>query len=495
MAQEEIDYTLPYDTVNGVAGSQVHLILTYDENAPGAGSTYNSYLVTAISGTYSTLDATGAIIHTDTVTGLSPSDNLLGGDNVIYLDQGAGVQIVDGQGLTFTISNAADSNDGAHDVNFFYGGDVNNGEGYQELGNNYNDATNVTYNAVCFVSGTLIRCVRGDVPVESLAVGDVVVTASGQERPIRWLGQRTVTCSETPDPREVWPIRIRAGAFADNMPARDLMVSPGHALCVTCVDEVLIPAHLLANGATISQIPVETVTYWHVELDSHDILIANGMPAESYQDVGNREFFATGQGAIDPDRSTASVADYCRLFVTDPLLVRAIRSQLRRRAMALGWQLDTAPSVDLQVVADGQVVRPDADGLTARFLLAAQASDVWLVSRTAVPMHTQDSTDNRALGVAVRCLSVDDGLACRRTVAADDPSLAEGFYGEEGDGDMRWTNGRARLPASLWQGARGYVFLKVELASETPPRWIAPAVGPMLMLERGDRLRLVRVSA
>ncbi len=37
-----------------------------------------------------------------------------------------------------------------------------------------------------------------------------------------------------------------------------------------------------------------SVTYWHVELDAHDILLAEGLPAESYLDWGDRPFFTEG---------------------------------------------------------------------------------------------------------------------------------------------------------------------------------------------------------
>ena len=109
---------------------------------------------------------------------------------------------------------------------------------------------------------------------------------------------------------------------------------------MTVVNEVLIPTSALINGATIAQLDVDTVTYWHVELDSHDIILANGLPTESYIDVGNRAFFATGRGAIDPERDAATLADYCRPFVADGPIVHAVRQRLRGNALRLGWSFE-----------------------------------------------------------------------------------------------------------------------------------------------------------
>jgi hypothetical protein len=80
------------------------------------------------------------------------------------------------------------------------------------------------------------------------------------------------------------PIRIRAGAFGANLPRRDLRLSPGHHLFA---DGLLVPASALVNGETILVDPVEPVTYWHVELDSHDVLLAEALPCDSYLDTGN----------------------------------------------------------------------------------------------------------------------------------------------------------------------------------------------------------------
>ena len=167
--------------------------------------------------------------------------------------------------------------------------------------------------ATCFGSGTLIRTARGDVAVEALVVSDLAVTGSGAQRPIRWLGHRTIDCRKHSHPEHAVPICIAAHAFGENHPARDLFVSPGHAICVDVAGEVLIPAAVLVNGTTIFQVEVETVTYWHVELEEHDVILAENLPAESYLEMGNRGFFTESSTVIldaSPDAPARTHADF-----------------------------------------------------------------------------------------------------------------------------------------------------------------------------------------
>ena len=338
--------------------------------------------------------------------------------------------------------------------------------------------------AVCFASGTRIRIARGgasaDAAVEDLRIGDLAVTSSGAFRPIRWLGHRTLDLRQHPRPHEVMPIRIAAHALGPNRPARDLRVSPGHAICVDLVGEVLIPAGALVNGATIVQEEVDTVTYWHVELEGgHDIVLAENLPCESYLDMGNRTFFAEG-GVVDlhavPDAAVPTHADFCRPFHADGPVVDFVRERLAARPAALGWRLEEGPlEGNLHLEVDGVRLEPEIRGLAARFLVPAGAKHVWLVSPTAVPAHSNQGPDLRALGVCVGAVTIDDGFGPPRVTHADEPSLCVGFHEIEA-GPQRWTAGRARLPAALWNDCHGGVFLRVALTRPPLPRWVAPAV-------------------
>lgn len=334
---------------------------------------------------------------------------------------------------------------------------------------------------VCYASGTRFRTINGDVAVEDLAVGDMVVTASGEQRPIRWLGHRSIDCRTYPNPDDVMPVRVSAHAFAENCPMRDLLVSPGHSLCVDVAGEVLIPAVSLVNGATITQENVDEVTYWHVELESHDILMAENLPAESYLEMGNRTFFAEARlidlSATPDDPVVARThADFCRPFHVDGPVVAVVRAQFAARAKKLGWHLEQQGFGGVHLLVDGSRLDPEVRGNALRFNVPAGAEDVWLVSATSMPPQLATSNDRRKLGISVDALSIDDGFAAPRHVAVDDPRLGEGFHSVEQDGPTkwRWSAGRARLPASLWEGVDVDFYLRVDCSSPPLPLWVAP---------------------
>ena len=144
-------------------------------------------------------------------------------------------------------------------------------------------------NAPCYAAGTRILTIRGEVAVEALVVGDEIVTPLNRpSRPVVWLGRRRVHCDRHPNRALADPVRVRAGAFG-RTPHRDLVLSPDHAVWF---EGALIPINLLIDGETILQERRATVTYHHVELDRHDVILAEGLPAESYLDTGNRSRFA-----------------------------------------------------------------------------------------------------------------------------------------------------------------------------------------------------------
>ncbi|HET6238146.1 MAG TPA: Hint domain-containing protein [Acetobacteraceae bacterium] len=137
---------------------------------------------------------------------------------------------------------------------------------------------------------------HGEVTVEDLRVGDLVPTVLGEAAaPIIWIGRREVDCGCHPKPRKVWPVRVAAGAFGLGRPHTDLFLSPDHAVYV---GEVLIPIRHLINGSTIAQVPMDRVTYYHLELPSHDEVLAQGLPAESFLDLKDGLNYANRPGPV-----------------------------------------------------------------------------------------------------------------------------------------------------------------------------------------------------
>jgi hypothetical protein len=174
------------------------------------------------------------------------------------------------------------------------------------------------------------------VPVEDLRAGDLVeVVLGGTAEPVVWLGHRHLDCRRHPTPKRAWPIRVRAGAFGQGQPYRDLLLSPDHAVYA---NDVLIPVKRLVNGSTIEQIQVDEIDYYHVELPRHGVLLANGLAAESYLDfAGHRGFFANGGAPVvlHPDLAAlAWAANGCApLIVTGPEL-NAVRERVNALAHA-----------------------------------------------------------------------------------------------------------------------------------------------------------------
>ena len=139
---------------------------------------------------------------------------------------------------------------------------------------------NVSVFIECFLTGTHILTNKGEITVEQLQIGDFVKTTSGKLEPIRWVGKQTIKPNQVKNPLRGYPVLIKAGALGNNLPHRDLYVSPDHAMFV---EGLLINAGALVNNISIVKTePTETFTYYHIELENHALLIAEGTAAESY---------------------------------------------------------------------------------------------------------------------------------------------------------------------------------------------------------------------
>ena len=247
----------------------------------------------------------------------------------------------------------------------------------------------------------------------------------------------SVGCGRHPQPRNVWPVRISAGAFGPGSPRRALLLSADHAVYV---QGVLVPVRYLINGATIVQQPVRSVSYWHVELDRHNVILAEGLPCETYLDTGNRGAFANGGAVVQahPDfawRTWETKA--CAPLLLDGPRLAAIKTAQLARARQLGHTMTDDP--DLHMIVDGRPVRPSRDGGTFRFTLPPDGRTGRLTSRRFVPAHiAPDSDDHRPLGVAVSALRVDG-----HAIPLDDPQLTTGWHAPEPN--WRWTGGDAAI--------------------------------------------------
>jgi hypothetical protein len=144
----------------------------------------------------------------------------------------------------------------------------------------------------CFLIGTRISTPRGEVPVEELTIGDLVDTLNGS-LPVKWIGRRRFKkVAPSSWHSSVAPIRVARFALHDQYPHRDLYLSPGHSLFV---DGVLIPVKHLVNDRSVVRAEMgdrEVIEYFHIELETHEVIFAEGAPAETLLVTDGREGFA-----------------------------------------------------------------------------------------------------------------------------------------------------------------------------------------------------------
>jgi len=237
-------------------------------------------------------------------------------------DQPGALSIFNGATLLATLAIAGDYSEATFNVNPDGAGGT---------------AITVSGPAPCFVAGTRILTPKGGLAVERLREGDVVLTATGGRERIQWIGYRTIDCRRHYNPERVHPVRIAAHAFGQDRPRRPLLLSPDHSVFV---EGVLIPIRFLVNEQTIRQIDMASVSYFHIELERHEVVLAEGLPVETYLETGGRDAFANGGGAmhVHPDfaPSEARVAMIWQSRGYAPLLGR--NGELERTVRMLGVQ-------------------------------------------------------------------------------------------------------------------------------------------------------------
>jgi hypothetical protein len=315
-----------------------------------------------------------------------------------------------------------------------------------------------TITALCFLPDTLIGTPAGQVKVQHLATGDLVKTASGAARPIAWIGTGKVLATRGRR-GPATPVIIRKGALAPNVPAHDLRVTKGHSLYL---DGALIPVEFLVNHRSIEWDDLaQEVKLYHIELETHDVLLANGAPAESYRDDGNRWMFQNANSGWDQPAKAP-----CAPVLTGGPVVDAVwRRLLDRAGPRPGWPLTQDP--DLCLLADG--VRIDTtklSGAVRTFVLPNRPAELRIASRAGSPQELGLARDPRVLGVALRRIVLRQG-SWSAVADAEDERLTEGFHHYEAALGLRWTDGEATLPAALFDGIEGSFELDLELAGST----------------------------
>ncbi len=185
--------------------------------------------------------------------------------------------------------------------------------------------------AVCFASGTMIRGENSDFPIEALRVGQKVRTLDNGLKPIRWIGSRKIIKAELRANPKLYPIRISAGALADGMPAKDLIVSRQHRILVRSKiaqrmfgeAEVLVPAVKLLglDGVEIVE-NIDELEYFHILFDKHEVILADHVWAESFY-LGKNAITSLSSDVIEeikaifPDLLREGLDDSARPIIKD----------------------------------------------------------------------------------------------------------------------------------------------------------------------------------
>jgi hypothetical protein len=297
----------------------------------------------------------------------------------------------------------------------------------------------------CFARGTRLLTPAGYVPVEQLRPDDLVVTAAGVAERLVWVGWRTLDLADHRRLEAVRPIRVKAGAIADGVPARDVRLSPDHALLL---GGRLVPVKFLVNNATIVRDTHSlAVTYFHVELERHGVVLAENLPAETYLDTGNRSLFENSAGTANPSPvfgrgrqwDGSAFAPLC----TSGAALRAIRQAVFDRMAAQGYRHQLVPEITL-AVGGKRIPRSFGPAWLPCFRLPApHGGTVGIRSATFVPAEMAvgpgDDEDWRTLGIGIRRIRLDKQIYAPSEVAV------AGFHPRASGDIADWTDGYATI--------------------------------------------------
>jgi hypothetical protein len=167
-------------------------------------------------------------------------------------------------------------------------GHENNGKGHS--GYNVAAGGGLGGSGHCFLRGTRILTPGGEIPVEDLTIGALVETLNGP-LPVKWIGRQRFRKDSPSWHWSVAPIRVARFALGDQYPRRELYLSPKHSLFI---DGFLIPVEWLVNGRSITLATIddrEAIDYFHIELETHEVVFAEGAPAETLLVTSDREGF------------------------------------------------------------------------------------------------------------------------------------------------------------------------------------------------------------
>lgn len=339
-------------------------------------------------------------------------------------------------------------------------------------------------NIACFLAGSMIATDTGPKAVETLAVGDLVLTGPAGNQtlePVTWVGRGHVEVQPNlPDDRAGYAVCISRGALGENCPDADLYLTSEHTLYL---NGHFVPVRMLVNHRSIYyDRECLSYDYYHFETAEHSIVHANNVVTESYLNAGSSrrnfhdmDFLQQGNVVAFPP-SKSWERDACAPLAVDAAFVQPLHEMLDRRANALGFARQVPP-VSLTQDSDFHLVTNTGEMLypirrvkdQAIFLLPEGVSFLQLRSRTSRPCDTIGVyvDDRRNLGVLVGTVELYQGSQTHRLTRHLTDQQASGWDVVE-HCPCRWTNGNATLSLEDAPAIRERDMLAIQLVAEGP---------------------------
>lgn len=314
---------------------------------------------------------------------------------------------------------------------------------------------------VCFLSGSMIRTVNGDVAAENIELGDKIITFDWQNNqeiicPVSWVGKAHAKVRPgLPDDEAGYPVRILKDAFAEGLPYKDMLITAEHCMFF---DGKFVPVRMLVNGVSIFyDKSITSYDYYHVETEQHAVICADGVLTESYLDTGNRRAFRQQGTVVALHGMTHSWEDDAAApLCVEREFVEPIFRSLEARCIEVFGALSsvtkkqTTNDPDLHLVTEtGALVRPArCDEGKYSFILPPTTSCVRVVSRTSRPIDAIGPfiDDRRNLGVSVGAITLLTTKGTQDIFAQYQTEQPEGWYVDNEGSQVVWTNGNAMLP-------------------------------------------------
>lgn len=339
-------------------------------------------------------------------------------------------------------------------------------------------STDGTYSETfsCFLKDSLIKTQNGYMPVQNITSGEMVsvfIDGTEEQKEVVWAGTaHVVVNANLPEDQAGYPVRILKNAISENVPFKDMLITPEHCLFV---EGKFIPARMLVNGRSIYyDTSITSYDYYHIETEKHSVIMADGMLTESYLDTGNRcNFRQAGKVIRIGGKQKNWQKDAAAPLGVQRDFVEPIFQKIEEKAKDLGIEDRAAPKIlmkdpDLKLVTNsGATIYPfkKSENIYS-FMLPAGVESVRVVSRSSRPSDVIGPfvDDRRQMGVAVGKIHFGSVWVSQQVQEHLAPSKPEGWH-DMGLQDCAWTDGNAFLPLhNIVTGKMGILSLEIRAA-------------------------------